>query len=106
MENLYVQQRDGAYWIRGTRISLDSIVISYQQGFSAETIVRECFPSLTLEQVYGAIAYYLGHRNEIDSYLQQADAEHQQLRESTQTAARNLTEKLTKAQRDLLAPKS
>jgi uncharacterized protein (DUF433 family) len=69
-----VEQRDGGYWVAGTRVSLDSIVYSFLTGLSPETIVSECFPVLTLEQVYGAIAYYLGHRAEIDAYLK-ADAE-------------------------------
>ena len=35
--------------------------------------------TLTLEQVYGAIAYYLAHRTEIDSHLKKADAEFESL---------------------------
>jgi len=34
-------------------------------GQSPETIAQS-FPLLTLEQVYGSIAFYLGHRDEID----------------------------------------
>ncbi|NEP19628.1 MAG: DUF433 domain-containing protein [Leptolyngbya sp. SIO4C1] len=83
MNNSYVEQRDHAYWLIGTRVSLDSIVVTFLQGLSPETIATECFPSLTLEQVYGAIAYYLGHRSEIDAYLEQADAEFAALRQAT-----------------------
>ena len=49
-------------------ISLDSVVVAFQQGFSAETI-QQLYPSLSLEEVYGAIAYYLANRNEVDEYL-------------------------------------
>jgi uncharacterized protein (DUF433 family) len=63
MERAYVETREGGYWIRGTRVSLDSVVVAFLQGLSAETIVTDCYPSLTLEQVYGAIAYYLAHRS-------------------------------------------
>ena len=48
------------YRVGTTRISLDSVVIAFQQGYSPESI-REQFPALTLEEVYGSIAYYLGH---------------------------------------------
>jgi len=75
MEKTYVEQRDGGYWVAGTRVSLDSVVLAFLQGLSPETITSECFPTLTLEQVYGAIAYYLAHRPEIDAYLKQADIE-------------------------------
>jgi uncharacterized protein (DUF433 family) len=50
----YVEQRNGGFYIAGTRVSLDSIVYSFKAGDSPETIGQN-FSSLTLEQVYGAI---------------------------------------------------
>jgi len=64
----YVQQRDGSYWVTETRVSLDSIVFAFLSGQSAESIAQ-AFPVLSLEQVYGAITFYLGHREELDRYL-------------------------------------
>ena len=84
MDNQYVEYRDEGYWIRGTRISLDSIVYAFRDGLSPETIVRDCFPSLSLEEVYGATAYYLGHLSEIDAYLLGVKAKAEQLRHSRQ----------------------
>ena len=52
----YIEYRNDAYWVEGTRISLDSIAYAFQQGLSPESIVQS-FPLLTLEQVYGAIAF-------------------------------------------------
>jgi uncharacterized protein (DUF433 family) len=74
MNKSYVEQRDGGYWIAGTRISLDSIIAAFSRGAAPETI-RRSFPLLTLEQVYGAITFYLAHENEIDEYLQRSDAD-------------------------------
>ncbi|HEX9667858.1 MAG TPA: DUF433 domain-containing protein, partial [Thermoanaerobaculia bacterium] len=71
----YVEWRGGGHWIAGTRVSLDSVVLAFLEGLSPETIAAECFPILTLEQVYGAIAYYLAHRQEVDASLQAAEAE-------------------------------
>ncbi|OUC13116.1 MAG: hypothetical protein B0A82_19110 [Alkalinema sp. CACIAM 70d] len=65
----YVEQRDQGYWIEGTRISLDSIVYAFRSGASPE-IIRQSFPLLALEQVYGAIAFYLANQAEIDAYLE------------------------------------
>jgi uncharacterized protein (DUF433 family) len=59
----------GVIRVGKTRVMLDSVVAAFQQGQSAETIQQQ-FPSLTLEQIYGAIAYYLGHQDEVDAYLQ------------------------------------
>ena len=90
----YVEEHDGGYWVSGTRVSLDSIVHAYLQGLSAETIARECFRTLSLEQVYGAITYYLANRAAIDDYLKQADAEFEALRHSAHAPPRSLIEKL------------
>ena len=68
MDTTYVEQRDQTYMLSGTRVSLDSVVIGFLAGDSAETIAQ-AFPVLSLEQVYGAIAFYLAHRDEVDRYL-------------------------------------
>ena len=74
MERSYVEQRDGGYWMRGMRIALDSIVYAFKRGAAPESIQR-AFPLLTLEEIYGAITFYLAHAQEIDTYLAQAEAE-------------------------------
>ena len=74
MAQQYVEQRDGGYWVAGTRVSLDSVVYAFLDGLSPESIV-DSFEILTLEQVYGAIAYYLGHRLDLDAYLKASEAE-------------------------------
>lgn len=77
----YVELRDGSYWVRNTSVSLDSVVYRFLEGLSPETIQADCFPILTLDQVYGAISYYLANRDEIDHYLQAADAEYAEFRQ-------------------------
>jgi uncharacterized protein (DUF433 family) len=101
VEKQYVEVRDEAYWIAGTRVSLDSVILAFLDGFSPEAIVSECFPVLGLEQVYGAITYYLAHRAEIDAYLRQADAEFEALRRSTHEADPSFSRKLARARRQL-----
>ena len=73
MEKSYVEQRDGGYWITGTRISLDYLVYAFKRGAAPESIQR-AFPLLTLEEIYGAMTFYLAHAQEIDAYLAQAEA--------------------------------
>jgi uncharacterized protein (DUF433 family) len=74
MSNDYVTDVNGTYRITGTRVSLDSVVYAFLNGVSPESIV-DSFPILTLEQVYGAIAYYLANQAAIDAYLRQGEAE-------------------------------
>ena len=63
-------------------VSLDSVVIAYQQGYSAETI-QQFYPVLTLEEVYGAIAFYLANEDEVHRYLQRQESRWNQLRQAT-----------------------
>lgn len=79
MEGQYVEQRDDCYFVTDTRVSLDSIVYAFLRGESPDGIV-ESFPSLTLEQVFGALTFYLGNRDKIDRYLEVAAADFDRMR--------------------------
>ena len=79
METSYVMEVDGAYRITGSRVSLDSVVYDFLSGLSPKSIADN-YDTLRLEQVYGAIAYYLGHRTEIDAYLRRNRAKFDALR--------------------------
>ena len=70
----------GAYRVAGSRVSLDSIVYAFLRGESPDGI-SESFPALTHEQIYGAFAFYLAHRDEIDAYLRAGKADFARLRE-------------------------
>lgn len=96
MAREYVEQRDGGYFVAGSRVSLDSIVYAFLRGESPEGIV-DSFPSLELEQVYGAIAYYLAHRAGIDALLERGRAEFARLREESRRKHPRLYAKLEAA---------
>lgn len=87
MERSYVEQDKTGYRIADTRVSLESVVFAFREGWSPETIAGECFPTLTLEQVYGAIAYYLAHRGDIDTYLERVEATHEEQRSAHEDPA-------------------
>jgi hypothetical protein len=55
-------------------VSLDSVVYGFRGGETAETI-QQNFPTLSLEQVYGAIVFYLGHRDEVDFNIVEGEEE-------------------------------
>jgi uncharacterized protein (DUF433 family) len=99
MNQSYIEQRDRGYWIEGTRVSLDSIVYRWLEGLSPETIA-DCFPVLTLEQVYGAITYYLSHRAEVDAYLRAAEQDYEAFRERVRAKYPRLSRRLD----DLIHP--
>src|SRR5260370_36381655 len=96
----YVQQHDGGYWVADTRVSLDSVVYAFLEGLSPESIV-DSFETLSLEQVYGAIAYYLGHRAEVHAYLKQSEAEFDELFRRAREENPLLYQKLEEARRQI-----
>ena len=96
MSQSYVENRAGDYWIAGARISLDSIVYAYWEGHSPETIAQS-FSALNLEQVYGAIAYYLRHREAVDAAIQQAEERGEALRQELRQQDPAFYERLAKA---------
>jgi uncharacterized protein (DUF433 family) len=100
MENRYVEQREGGYYVTGTRISLDSVVYAFLRGESPEGIV-ESFPSLSLEQAYGAVAYYLAHQQSIDTYLQKGRADFERMRDESRRKHPALYARLEAARRSL-----
>ena len=76
----YIEQRNGGYYIAGTRVSLDSVVYAFLRGESADEIA-DAYKAITLEQAYGAIAWYLAHREMVDQYLREGEAEFERMRE-------------------------
>lgn len=82
MEKAYVEKNNG-YRIKDTRVSLDSVVYAFWRGETPESIAQS-FPVLNLEQVYGSLAYYLANKDEVDSYLQEAERDYEALRKSAQ----------------------
>ena len=80
-----MEQRDGMFRIRSTRVSLDSIVYAFWNGQAPESIAQS-FPTLTLEQVYGTIAFYLAHTDEVDGYLRLRRADYDAARDAARQA--------------------
>ena len=81
MSKDYVEQKNNIYLIIGTRVSLDSIVYAFWRGQTAESIAQS-FPVLTLEQVYGALTFYLANKLDVDTYLEKAQIEFEAMRKA------------------------
>lgn len=69
LPDLLVCTPQGTWRIAGTRVSFDSVIHSFWKGATPEEVCQD-FPSLSLAQVYEAIAYYLKQRDKVDAYLQ------------------------------------
>lgn len=92
----YIEQRDGNYYVTGTRVSLDSIVHAFRHGESPETICQN-FELLRLEEVYGAIVYYLANQTDIDAYLIRQGEKWAEGKRNAEPLPSDLRERLSRA---------
>jgi uncharacterized protein (DUF433 family) len=102
MQHEYVEMRNGGYYVAGSRVSLASVIYEYRDGAAVETI-RQNFPTLSLEQIHGAIAFYLGHPEETESYLLELKKKWDELERAAKPASEELQQRLEDARRHRLA---
>jgi len=93
----------GVLRIGNTRVSLDSVIIAFNQGATPEQIVQD-YDTLELSEVYAAISYYLQHHEETDAYLAARDKQNEELRKEAETRFnhKGLREKLLARRRDVV----
>jgi uncharacterized protein (DUF433 family) len=90
----------GTVRVGQSRVTLRSVVFAFNNGASAEEIALR-YPSLDLADTYGAITYYLRHRDEIDRLLSAEEREIETTQEEierdfpTADLRRRLRERLT-----------
>ena len=76
----FVDWRNEAYYIAGTRIGLDVLHYEFQDGRSAESIF-DSFPAIgSLAKVYGAIAFMLSHPYEVKAYLKDQEQRFEEIK--------------------------
>ena len=90
--------------VAGSRVSPDPVVYAFPRGESPDGIA-ESFPALNLEQVYGAIAFYLGHRDTIDAYLRAGKEDFARLREQARRDHPSLYAKIEAARESTVIPR-
>lgn len=92
----YVRQDEhGVLRVGETCVMLDSVIAAFQQGHFPETI-RQQYPALSLEEVYGSLAYYLGHTDEVNAYLKRQEEVWQKWRDWSEERPSPVVERLRK----------
>ena len=74
------QDEEGSIRVAGTRVTLESVVGRFKQGFTGEEI-QESFPSIRLADIYAVLSYYLKHEAEVEGYLQARSREADEIRQ-------------------------
>ncbi|HKE26471.1 MAG TPA: DUF433 domain-containing protein [Bryobacteraceae bacterium] len=100
MAKEYIEERDSNYYVAGTRISLDSIVHAFRRGESPEAICQN-FELLRLEEVYGAIAYYLANQAEIGACLVRQGEKWTEGKRKSEPLPADLRKRLMRARNEL-----
>ena len=67
-------EEGGAVRVGQTRVTLYVMLSRYNQGATAEQLVRS-FPSLRLVDVYGVLNYYLRYQSEVDDWMRGCEQE-------------------------------
>jgi uncharacterized protein (DUF433 family) len=70
---------EGTVRVRGTRVTLDTVVGAFNDGCTAEEIMLS-YPTLKLADIYAVISYYLRHREKVDAFLEEQRQEAEELR--------------------------
>jgi uncharacterized protein (DUF433 family) len=76
---------DGTLRIGNSRVLLEVLLGFYLQGESAEDL-HDSFPSVPLADIHAVIAYYLNHREEVDTYMADVKAQGEALRREIEAA--------------------
>lgn len=97
----YVERRNGGFYLVNSRISLDSIVIPFQNGASPESILHS-FPSVgSLEKVYGALTFCLANKDLVDDYLQEQEQLWDRMQAAQEPLPQTLLDKMQAARADV-----
>jgi hypothetical protein len=94
----YVERRNDSFYLIGSRVPLAIIVREFQQGESPEAI-RWHYPTLSLEQVYGAITFYLANQDAVHEDLKERDRIEEEFTRNN-PLPENLREKLNRAREE------
>ena len=94
--------------IKGTRVGIETVLDDYLSGISPEEIAAR-YRTLTLEQVYATVTYYLHNQEEVTDYLQRwrayTESAWQEQQRNPPDFVRELRERIQRRKEALLAEK-
>ena len=74
---------DGVIRVSKTRVTLDTIVIAFNEGATAEEITQQ-YPSVPLADVYSVIGYYLRRSSDVNAYLNRRQQQAEQVQKENE----------------------
>jgi uncharacterized protein (DUF433 family) len=101
MDREFVERRPNSFYLTGSRVPLAHVIWEYRNGETPEAIQAQ-YETLSLEQVNGAISFYLDNKEEVENDIAERRAEEDEFAK-THPAPPHLKEKLERARQQLLA---
>jgi uncharacterized protein (DUF433 family) len=74
---------DGVIRVSGTRVTLDSILLAFNDGATPEEIAQQ-YPAVPLADIYHLIGYRLRHAAEMEEYLRRRLRESRELQQQNE----------------------
>lgn len=88
--------------LKGTRIGIETILFDHLFRAKTPEEIANTYPSLTLEQVYATILYYLHNKPAVEAYMTDWLEWGDKMREEQQRNPRPIVEKLRKLKAEKL----
>jgi uncharacterized protein (DUF433 family) len=105
MAKEYVERREGSFYLIGSRVPLARVVYEFQNGAAPEAI-RLDYPTLNLEQVYGAITFYLANKVEVERDMAERRRNEEEVIKAQPPLPPELQQKLERAREQMLSRRS
>lgn len=75
---------DGIVRVGDSRVTLDTIVMAFMEGATAEEIAQQ-YPSVALADIYYTIGYFLRRQSEVEAYLNGRRRQAEQVRRQNES---------------------
>lgn len=105
MAKEYIERRAGSFYLIGSRVPLARIVYEFQNGTAPEA-VRLDYPTLSLEQVYGAITFYLANKEQVNQDMADRRRLEEEVIKAQPPLPPELQQKLEHAREQILSRRS
>jgi len=96
------QESDGTIRVKGSRITLDTLIALFKRGETLEAI-RDGFPSLSRAQITQTLHWYLDNKESAEDYFEVRKVEADALRKQIESDPQNiLLRKILRKRREQL----
>ena len=85
IQHIEIDERGVAY-VAGCRSKVGAIAIDYVHNQMSAREIAQSYPHLSLAQIHAALSYYFDNQEEIDSQIQESQADVERIREEVETS--------------------